>query len=182
MFAVGHASRTRPPVDPHPVTLVVLAEGEMKKAELVVTPVMVAVAAVVQVFAAMAVVPIVIWMLAIMPVTCETGSESAESVPSVLLLVAVTFSAVPVVFWFSVGMSAATMARKDGVPAAPLGAARKVLAVSELSATARAGVVVELVTVGTSHEGQDAEAAVKLVTVPDPDPLLPGPQTPVYSM
>ena len=32
-------------------------------------------------------------------------------------------AAVPVVFWFSVGMSAAAMARKVGAPAEPLGAA-----------------------------------------------------------
>jgi hypothetical protein len=38
-------------------------------------------------------------------------------------------AAVPVVFWLSVGMSAATTARKDGTPAEPLGAAKKLLAV-----------------------------------------------------
>lgn len=40
-----------------------------------------------------------------------------------------TLPAEPVVFWFNVGMSAATMARKVGTPAVPSGAARKKLAV-----------------------------------------------------
>lgn len=39
-----------------------------------------------------------------------------------------------------------------------------------LAATAREGVVVELVTVGTSHDGHDPEGAKKLVTVPLPPP------------
>ena len=37
--------------------------------------------------------------------------------------------ALPVVFWFKVGMSAATIVLKVGIPLDPLGAARKVLAV-----------------------------------------------------
>ena len=49
--------------------------------------------------------------------------------PLAMATVPVTFDAVPVVFWLSVGTSAATMARKVGVPGAPLGAAKKVLAV-----------------------------------------------------
>lgn len=40
-----------------------------------------------------------------------------------------TLAAVPVVFWFSVGISAATTARNVGTPAMPLGAAKKKLAV-----------------------------------------------------
>ena len=43
--------------------------------------------------------------------------------------VPVTFAAVPVVFWFSVGISAATTALNVGTPAEPLGAAKNVLAV-----------------------------------------------------
>jgi hypothetical protein len=58
---------------------------------------------------------------------------SAESVVSVALLVAVTLAAVPVVFWFSVGTSADTMARKVGAPEEPLGAARNVFAVWDLN-------------------------------------------------
>jgi hypothetical protein len=46
--------------------------------------------------------------------------------PFATATVPVTFAAVPVVLWFSVGMSAATMARNDGTPAAPLGAAKTV--------------------------------------------------------
>jgi hypothetical protein len=43
----------------------------------------------------------------------------------------VTFPAVPVVFWLSVGTSAATIARNVGTPAEPFGAARTVLAVCD---------------------------------------------------
>ena len=43
--------------------------------------------------------------------------------PLPMATVPVTLAAVPVVFWFSVGMSAATMALKVGAPAVPLGAA-----------------------------------------------------------
>jgi hypothetical protein len=39
------------------------------------------------------------------------------------------FAAVPVVFWFRVGRSAATIARKLGAPALPPGAAKKEFAV-----------------------------------------------------
>jgi hypothetical protein len=45
-----------------------------------------------------------------------------------------TDPALPEVFWFSVGISAATMARNVGAPAEPLGAARKVFCVCEASA------------------------------------------------
>ena len=43
--------------------------------------------------------------------------------PFATATVPVTLAAVPVVFWFSVGMSVATRARKDGTPADPDGAA-----------------------------------------------------------
>lgn len=43
----------------------------------------------------------------------------------VVLLDAVMFAAVPVVFWLRVGMSAATIALKVGSPETPFGAARK---------------------------------------------------------
>jgi hypothetical protein len=36
----------------------------------------------------------------------------------------VSVAALPVVFWLSVGISAATIARKVGTPATPVGAAR----------------------------------------------------------
>jgi hypothetical protein len=39
-----------------------------------------------------------------------------------------------------------------------------------LAATERAGVLVGFVTDGTNHVGQEAEAAVNVVTVPDPPP------------
>ena len=43
----------------------------------------------------------------------------------------VSVAAEPVVFWFRVGMSAATTARNVGAPDDPFGAARNVLAVLE---------------------------------------------------
>lgn len=49
--------------------------------------------------------------------------------PLAIATTPVTLLAVPVVFWFNVGTSAATIARKVGAPALPLGAAKKKLAV-----------------------------------------------------
>lgn len=49
--------------------------------------------------------------------------------PLAIATVPVTLLAVPVVFWFRVGTSAATIARNVGTPAVPLGAAKKKLAV-----------------------------------------------------
>ena len=51
--------------------------------------------------------------------------------PLAMATVPVTLDAVPVVFWFSVGTSAATKVRNVGVPATPFGAAKKVLAVCD---------------------------------------------------
>jgi hypothetical protein len=65
VFAVGHAVKVRPPVDPHPVTAFGLVAKAVVKVEVVAKPVMVAVAAVVQVFAAIALVGIVTVILAI---------------------------------------------------------------------------------------------------------------------
>ena len=45
--------------------------------------------------------------------------------PLAIATVPVTLLAVPVVFWFSVGTSAATIALNVGAPAEPLGAAKK---------------------------------------------------------
>jgi hypothetical protein len=45
--------------------------------------------------------------------------------------VPVTFEAVPVVFWLSVGTSAAAIARNVGTPAVPFGADRNVLALCD---------------------------------------------------
>ena len=45
--------------------------------------------------------------------------------PLAIATVPVTLDAVPVVFWFKVGMSAATTALNVGAPAEPLGAAKK---------------------------------------------------------
>ena len=44
---------------------------------------------------------------AMFPVTCDPGKDNAGRVVSVLFATAVTFAAVPVVFWLSIGMSAA---------------------------------------------------------------------------
>lgn len=49
--------------------------------------------------------------------------------PLAIATVPVTFEAVPVVFWFRVGTSAATNARNVGTPADPLGEAKTKLAV-----------------------------------------------------
>ena len=51
--------------------------------------------------------------------------------PLAIASVAERPAAVPVVFWFSVGMSAATTARNVGTPAVPFGAANTKLAVLE---------------------------------------------------
>jgi hypothetical protein len=64
VFAVGHAVKVRPPVDPHPVTAFGLVAKAVVKVEVVAKPVMVAVAGVVQVFAAIALVGIVTVILA----------------------------------------------------------------------------------------------------------------------
>ena len=64
MFAVGHASIVNPPEVPHPVTPKTSAFGVKVKVEVVATPVMVTVTAVVQVLAAIAVVPTVVVVLA----------------------------------------------------------------------------------------------------------------------
>jgi hypothetical protein len=47
--------------------------------------------------------------------------------------------------------------------------ARAALGIAE-AATAREGVVVELVTVGTNHDGHEPEGAMKFVTEPPPEP------------
>lgn len=65
-------------------------------------------------------------------VTLVPATNAGVAVPVPPLATAtmpVTLDAVPVVFWFSVGISAATMARKVGTPATPFGAAKKKLAV-----------------------------------------------------
>jgi hypothetical protein len=67
-------------------------------------------------------------------VTGDRALNAAEAVvwpvpPELIARVDDKPAAVPVVFWFRVGTSAATIARKVGVPAEPLGAARNVLAV-----------------------------------------------------
>ena len=49
--------------------------------------------------------------------------------PLATATVPVTLAAVPVVFWFRVGISAATTARNVGTPEEPFGAAKKVFAV-----------------------------------------------------
>jgi hypothetical protein len=54
-------------------------------------------------------------------VVIHVGSEYDEDVYTPL----VTVPAFPVVFWFKVGISEATIALNVGAPALPLGAARK---------------------------------------------------------
>lgn len=59
--------------------------------------------------------PVPPFAMATAPVSCDAGNASAESVVSVAFEVAVTLAAVPVVFWFSVGTSAAWIALNDAV-------------------------------------------------------------------
>ena len=51
--------------------------------------------------------------------------------PFATATIPVTFAAVPVVFWLSVGISAPTIALKVGTPAVPFGAAKILFAVFE---------------------------------------------------
>lgn len=60
----------------------------------------------------------------IVPTVAKLGIDVIE-----FCVADVTDAAVPVVFWLSVGMSAATIALNVGAPAVPLGAARKLFAV-----------------------------------------------------
>jgi hypothetical protein len=101
-----------------------------------------------------------------------------KSVPSVVPVSAfkirelVTLPAEPVVFWFNVGMSAATIVLKVGTPASPVGAARKVFAVCELkfeAVTASVPLNVMLPVVVTVPEILKPDT----VPVPDTDVTVP---------
>jgi hypothetical protein len=65
----------------------------------------------------------------VLTVVLANGTLNALAVADVVTVAAVEIAAVPVVFWFSVGMSDATTALNVGTPAEPLGAAKNVLAV-----------------------------------------------------
>ena len=90
----------------------------------------------------------------------------------VALVAVVAVAALPVVFWFSVGMSAATTALNVGVPAAPFGAAKNVLAVFEAKFDGVTDKVPpsvklpELVTVPVSVMPLTVPVPLTLVTVP----------------
>ena len=93
------------------------------------------------------------------PVEQRVGVEArAEAVP-----------ALPVVLWFSVGTSAATMARRLTAPLDPFGVARNSFAVSPVVAVMAS---VPLVIMGlpetVSHAGT---VMATLVTVPEPEGL-----------
>lgn len=100
-----------------------------------------------------------------------TFAEPLKLWPQSVLEV-VRVAAEPVVFWFSVGTSAATIARNVGVPAVPLGAAKNVLAVWEEKSdgvTDRVPPSVkspELVTVPLSVIPLTVPVPLTLVTVP----------------
>ena len=59
------------------------------------------------------------------------GILKALSVADVVTATFVALVAVPVVFWFKVGISAAAIALNEGTPAEPFGAAKNVFAVFE---------------------------------------------------
>jgi hypothetical protein len=106
---------------------------------------------------------------AMFPVTWLPGSDKADSVTSVELLVAVILLAVPVVFWLRVGMSAGTMRRKVGAPADPLGAAKNVLAALDWNeAKVRVPAVVTGLPVMLNKPVESAKPTE--VTVPEPPP------------
>jgi hypothetical protein len=90
----------------------------------------------------------------------------------------VRVAALPVVFWLSVGTSAAAIVRNVGVPAVPLGAARNVLAVCEaklagVTANVPPSVILpDVVTVPESVRPDTVPVPLTLVTVPEP-PLPP---------
>ena len=107
----------------------------------------------------------------------DKASKAATAVvcpvpPLAMATVPVTFEAVPVVFWLSVGTSAATMARKVGAPGAPLGAAKNVLAVWDAKSDAVTASVPpsvklpELVTVPVRVNPLTVPAPETEVTVP----------------
>ena len=62
-------------------------------------------------------------MLTLVPAT--SAGVAVPVPPLATATMPVTLDAVPVVFWLSVGTSAATIARKVGAPAEPSGAAKK---------------------------------------------------------
>lgn len=65
----------------------------------------------------------------VLAVVLANGTLNALAAAEVVMVAAVEIAAVPVVFWFSVGTSAATIVRNVGTPAKPFGAAKNVLAV-----------------------------------------------------
>jgi hypothetical protein len=79
---------------------------------------------------------------------------------------AVAVAAFPVVLWFNVGTSAATMALKLGTPDEPFGAAKKLLAAALDRVNDSAGVEVGVPTVVVNRG--DKLPAEKDVTVPPP--------------
>jgi hypothetical protein len=95
------------------------------------------------------------------------GPVVAPVPPLATATVPVTLAAVPVVFWFRVGMSAATRARNVGAPAVPFGAAKIVLAVWDCSVA----VSVPLpVTGDPDTENNAGRPRPTLVTLPLPVP------------
>lgn len=79
------------------------------------------------------------------------------------------FAAVPVVFWLSVGISTAKIARKEYGPVPPLnGPARKEFCAAFDAVNVCAGVLVEVAT--EVVKSGDRLPELKLVTVPPPPP------------
>jgi len=67
----------------------------------------------------------------ILPATADAAAPTPIELNCEFCVVLVNVAALPVVFWLSVGMSAATTVLNDGTPAEPFGAAKNVLAVCD---------------------------------------------------
>ena len=104
-------------------------------------------------------------------------ADVAPVPPFAMATVPVTFEAVPVVFWLSVGTSAATIARNVGTPAEPFGAARTVLAVCDAKSD---GVTTNVPPSVSDPAVVTVPLRLKPLTVPVPetDDTVPVPQNP----
>lgn len=97
------------------------------------------------------------------PVGAEPVAHSVGVAPS--------DAALPVVLWFRVGMSAATIARKTEGPAEPFGAARNVFALSEVAVIASTPLATSGEFETVNQEGNETPTEVRPLPPPDPQAL-----------